>query len=378
MGQALRRDAEDGGGGGAPLSSGVGRRVWGVVRTASRTFSIAVALFATPHALRPSPAEAQSTAIRLTQGRFTVIAAPRDEKLARSLLVAAAARDSYPGLPRPSHAVTLQLAEDRDAFRRLVGPNAPEWGSAIAFPEARRIVMQGQRAGSDAGDPIAVLRHELAHLALHEALGDLPPRWFDEGYASFAAGEWSREQVLETNVALAVRGPPTFDALEDAFSGGAGSAQQAYALAYRAVAELAALDPQRGLAPLFVEWRRTGRLDPAVRGAYGLTLASFEERWQRRTRRRYGFLALAVELTAATALLGLLILPLYAVRKRRDRLRMAALVAADQAAERDDEDVLGVLLGPPEVPAPTGSAESSADADREDEKPRGAAPEPPT
>ena len=62
---------------------------------------------------------------------------------------------------------------------------------------------------SDAGDPREVLRHELAHLALHEYLGDLPPRWFDEGYASYAAREWSREDALSANVALAIRGTPT-------------------------------------------------------------------------------------------------------------------------------------------------------------------------
>ncbi|MFP5355115.1 MAG: hypothetical protein ACLGIK_08170, partial [Gemmatimonadota bacterium] len=61
--------------------------------------------------------------------------------------------------------------------------------------------MQGRRASSDAGDPIRVLRHELAHLALHEYLGDLPTRWFDEGYASYAAGEWDRDRVIATNLA---------------------------------------------------------------------------------------------------------------------------------------------------------------------------------
>src|SRR5205085_6580502 len=107
-----------------------------------------------------------------------------------------------------------------------------------AFPESRRIVLQGQRAGSDAGDPIAVLHHELAHLALHEYLGSLPSRWFDEGYASYAAAEWGREEVLMTNLALALRGMPTLDELEESFNQGASSAQSAYALAYRAVAEL--------------------------------------------------------------------------------------------------------------------------------------------
>lgn len=235
----------------------------------------------------------------------------------------------------------LQIARDREHFRQLVGPHAPEWGAAIAVPSEGRIVMQGRRAGSDAGDPVSVLRHELAHLALHEAMGDLPPRWFDEGYAGWAAGEWSREEVLATNVALALRGAPTFDGLDDAFTGGAGNAQQAYALAYRAIAELAALDQRRGLAGFFDAWQRTRSMDAAVREAYGITLAGFERRWQARTRRRYGVMALATELSVATSVLLLIVLPLYISRRRRDRRRLAALVAADRAAALEDRD--GIL-----------------------------------
>jgi hypothetical protein len=44
------------------------------------------------------------------------------------------------------------LAPDRRRFE-WVGPGAPEWGAAIAFPESQRIVLQGRIRGSDAGDP---------------------------------------------------------------------------------------------------------------------------------------------------------------------------------------------------------------------------------
>lgn len=293
-----------------------------------------------------SPTLGAQERVRLQSGRFTILHTPRDAQLARSLLAAAASRDTFPGLPRPRDSVELVVAADRDDFRRLIGPYAPEWGAAIAVPAERRIVMQGQRAGSDAGDPLEVLRHELAHLALHEALGDLPPRWFDEGYASYAAGEWSREEVLATNLALAVRGAPTFDRLEDAFVGGSGSAQQGYALAYRAIAELAALDPDRGLSGFFAAWQRTGSLDAAVRAAYGITLDGFEAHWQKRTRRRYGLIAIAADFSVATVVTLVLVLPLYLARRRRDRLRMAALVEADRRAARaDQESALAVLLG---------------------------------
>ncbi|MDQ3949560.1 MAG: hypothetical protein M3282_04370, partial [Gemmatimonadota bacterium] len=242
--------------------------------------------------------------------------------------------DTFPGLPRPRAPVTLAIAGDTRQFREWIGPTVPEWGSAVAFPEENRVVMQGRGAGSRAGDPFEVLRHELAHLALHETLGDLTPRWFDEGYASFAAREWSREDALRTNLALVIRGTPTLDELERWFGGGAARAEAAYALSYRAVADLAELDPQRGLSVLVSEWRRTGKLDTAIRNAYGLTLAGFETRWRDRTRRRYGGLAILADVTVGALLVLVVVLPLYTARRRRDRQRMAALVAADQAADR--------------------------------------------
>ena len=284
--------------------------------------------------------------MRLDSGRFTVVAYPRDLPLARALLAAAAARDTFPGLPRSATPVLIAVAPDHATFREWVGPLAPEWGAAIAFPESRRIVMQGSRAGSDAGEPIAVLRHELAHLALHDALGDLPPRWFDEGYASYSAGELDRDEVLATNVALALRGTPTFAGLDSAFLHGSGEAQAAYALAYRAVADLAALDSARGLSLFLGYWKESESFEVAVRSAYGLTAAAFEKQWQQRTRRRYGALALFADFTLGVFFLLLLVVPLYVVRRRRDRSRMSALREADLAAEQRqrEESVLDELL----------------------------------
>jgi len=242
--------------------------------------------------------------------------------------------DTFPGLPRPHARVLIAIAPDMRRFRQWVGPNAPEWGAAITIPEERRIVMQGSDAGSDAGDPTQVLRHELAHLALHEALGDLPPRWFDEGYASYAAGEWGRNDVLAASVGLALRGVPPLDSLDAEFYAGASRADAAYALSYRAVSEMASLDAQRGLALFLRYWKSTGSMDQALRMAYGLTEAAFEQRWQSDTRLHYGALALFANLTLAFGLVLVIVVPLYVVRRRRDRQRLAALRAEDEAAER--------------------------------------------
>lgn len=285
-------------------------------------------------AQQPVPAGA----LRLERGRFTVIAMPGDRVLANSMLAAALANDTFPGLARPTARVTIAIAPDESHFRAWAGEGAPEWGAAVAFPEQQRLVIQGHRAGSSAGDPRTSLRHELAHLALHEAMGDLPSRWFDEGYASFAAGEWGRDEVIATNLALLVRGVPALDGLDSLFTGGESRAQQGYALAQRAVAELDAVDPQRGLSLFFSEWRATLSFDQACRKAFGLTQAGFEQRWKSNTRRRFGGLALFANVTVASVLLLVLIGPFWLMRRQRDRARFAAMQASDALLDRRDED----------------------------------------
>ncbi len=261
----------------------------------------------------------------------------------------------------------IAIAPDARRFREWVGAYAPEWGAAIAFPASGRIILQGSAAGSDAGDPVRVLRHELAHLALHEALGDLPPRWFDEGYASYAAGEWDRDEVLATSLALAMRRTPTLDRLDSGFTAGAMRADAAYALAHRAVAELAALDPERGLSLFFVYWRETGKFDTAIRRAYGITQAEYEERFRKNTRRRFGWLAVATDVSIVGTIMLAVMVPLSISRRRRDRRRLALMriadAAADRRAQQESERAIEELLrtlrppsgpseGPPEASGP--------------------------
>ncbi len=315
---------------------------------------------APPRDSAAAPEPTPTGGVRLQAGRFTALAFPADVPLARSLLAAAVARDSFPGLPRPTAPVLVAIAPDDRRFREWGGPAAPEWGAALAFPASGRIVMHGRAAGSEAGDPVNVFRHELAHLALHEYMGDLPPRWFDEGYAGYAAGEWDREEVLAASVALLLHGLPSLDSLENGFYGGARRAEQSYALAYRAVADLASLDPERGLALFFQYWRQTQRFDVAVRQAYGVTAAHYEELWQNRTRSRYGALALLANLSVATGVFLVLFLPLYVGRRRRDRARLEAMRAADEVAEREErEGALAAILGET-AGGPEGAASGSA------------------
>ena len=334
----MRGDPDHRGGRRSAAASALARPATNGARLRARRLLMVVAALpclAVPAAVPAQrPSQQGPDLVRLVRGRFTIVSPQRDAALARSMVEAAERNDTFPGLPRPREPVHIDVAGDPATFRALIGPSAPEWGVAVAFPRSQRIVMQGRYAGAEEGNPIEILRHEIAHLALQEALGELPPRWFDEGYAAYSAQEWGREETLATNFALVLRGVPSLDSLDNRFYSGAQRATGAYALAYTAVAELAALDRERGLSLFFEQWRRTRSMDDAVRAAYGMTLSRFETRWRSRTRRRYGALALVTDLAiVGTGVVGLL-LPLQHLQRRRRKQRLAAMREAELAAER--------------------------------------------
>jgi hypothetical protein len=304
--------------------------------------------------------------IVIEHGRFTIESSPDDAPLARRLLTASVAQDSFPGLPRPRAAVRIVLAESKASFDAMMGGSAPEWGAAFAFPDRQLILMQGAAGGSDAGDPRVVLRHELAHLALHERFGQLPPRWFDEGYASVAAGEVSRATALATSLTLVARGVPSLDSLDRWFTRGSSSVQEAYALAHTAVAELRALDMARGLDAFLSVWHATLSYDQAMRNAYGITAADFDRRFRSAVRQRFGVLAIAANLSLAVGVLSIVLAPLYLNRRRRDRARLDALRAADRAQELEAASLAALLAveHPGLTPEPGGGGGRADEGDR--------------
>ena len=302
-----------------------------------------------------SPLHASPPGARRTDGdRFTFVHYAGDSALAQSLLRAALARDTFPGLPRSRERVLVMIAPDAAVFREWAGHASFPWAAAFAFVDQHRIVMQGRGAPSSAGEPVQVLRHELAHVALHDYLGALPTRWFDEGYASYAAGEERTTGFIATNAALVFRGMPTLTGLDTLLSNPlATGARAGYALSLRAVSDLAAIDAERGLGPLLAAWKASGSFDLALRRTAAITADSFERDWQQRTRWRFAFLAVAADSAIGTLVLLLALVPLYRVKRHAQQVRLAAMRDREAQLERAWQSAaLDALLRslPPAVP----------------------------
>jgi len=278
-------------------------------------------------------------------GRVTVVAWPAQRAVAQALAHAADRPAEWPGLGvRDPGPLRLIVVPDGRTLDSLTSGRAPTWGAAIALPGARTILLR-----ADQDDLLRTLRHELAHLALHEAVPVRVPLWFDEGYAAWAAGEWERFGGLELNLAVVRGAIPSLTELDGALRGSASTADAAYALAASAVTELARRNPTGTLAPLLERLERGEDFETAVLATTGLTLGRFEESWRRALRHRY---TLGQWLIAGGgwAVVGLVVLWLVHRRSRADRVRRAALdvgwVVEPDAPEAEE----GPELDPPPKP----------------------------
>ena len=225
----------------------------------------------------------------------------------------------WPGLGRRSPPpFRLILAHDAAGLSRLTGGRAPAWGAGITLPGPRLIALRAD------ADPMHTLRHELAHLVLHDAVQVPMPLWFEEGYAVYAAGEWDLLEALSLNYAVVAGSTPGLDSLNRALRGHPAGISTAYALSASAVLELARRNPSRSLTPL-VERLAAGKpFDSALLATTGLTPENFDEAWQRGVRQRYSlFTWLAAG--GAWAILALALMLGTYWRRRRDRARRSAL-----------------------------------------------------
>ena len=228
----------------------------------------------------------QGQPVRIQVGTVNVLAQPRQLPLAIGLAEQANRTFDWPGLGRRIPGpFRLVVVGDSLQLREVSRGLAPAWGAGVMLPGIRTIIVR-----TDLDSPEQTFRHELAHLALHDAVPTRVPLWFDEGYASWAAGEWDRLEILRLNLAVAGGTAPDLRELDGMLRGSAGTAGIAYALAVSAVLELARRNPTGTIGPLLTKLQAGEGFEPSVLATTGLTLGRFELEWQRDLRHRYNLL----------------------------------------------------------------------------------------
>jgi hypothetical protein len=266
----------------------------------------------------------------IAAGNINIRFWPEQRRLAERLadVVTTAALPALPGdvldTPPP---IDLYIAADEARFAELTGGRAPHWGAGVAFPAAGVIVIPAHR-GAGFQDIARTVIHELAHVALHRYLEPARiPRWFTEGYATWASGQLDPEAAWLLRLAFVTRRAPPLDSLVLGWPAGVRDARVAYLLSATVLEYLYAHGGEFALRRFLERWREGESMDEALFNTYGLTLATLERHWSRSVRRRYGWTVFFSQALVIWAIFALLVIALFVIRRRRDRRKLARLRA---------------------------------------------------
>jgi hypothetical protein len=217
----------------------------------------------------------------------------------------------------------VRVARTAGEMTTLAPQNAPypKYATGVAYPDLRLVLITlDPRHPNERHDILETFKHELAHVALHDAVkGHDVPRWFNEGFAVYVSGEGSipRLQTLWT-ASLAGNIIP-LDRLERSFPDDAILASIAYAQAADLVRYLVRTQEQYRFDGLVERIARGMSFDQALLAAYGIDRMTLESEWREDIARRYTFWPV---LTGSTLLwVGIVGLFFWGYRRRRLRDR---------------------------------------------------------
>ncbi len=235
----------------------------------------------------------------------------------------------------------LELLSPREA-PPPASVNGAQWGPL-------HLVVLGKPSDGSGATFDDSLRHQLAHLALFDAVGGRPmPRWFQEGFAVHMSGEGSFRRTRSLVSASLGSSLLPISQLDTAFDDAA-NVRLAFAESADFVAFLAN-DPT-AFSGLVARLRAGALFEVALAEAYGADVHTLEARWRSEVTRRWVTQPLVVAgivgwLLAVTALV------LGARRRRRKALANArtlddearALLLREAAERADEEHAVGKLL----------------------------------
>jgi len=221
--------------------------------------------------------------------------------------------------------IEVRIAHLAGEMARLSPTEPPGYTPAVAWSELGLVVMSlNSPVSLEPPRPVDVLRHELAHIALDQAVLHRPlPRWFHEGYAVAFAGDHSSLRT-QTLCLAALRGRLlSLSDLEANLPADAPQASVAYAEAADFVRFLERSEAKDGFSTLIRAAREGDPLERALLKAYGASPAEIELAWRKDMARRYGFLPVLL----CGVLVWIAVAAGSAIRRaRRDKARRPIMI----------------------------------------------------
>jgi hypothetical protein len=215
------------------------------------------------------------------------------------------------------------------------GAPYPDYAAGVAYPEIGLVLLSLAPVHPTSDhDLVQIFRHELAHVALFDALsGRHIPRWFNEGFAVFASGETSFVRVRTLWTATVADTLIPLAKLDAGFPVNENQAEVAYAEAVDVVRYLVRQREHFRFQGLVERVRAGEDFDAALTHAYSIGVAELELEWREDVAKRYTFWP--VLFSGSFVWVGVLGLFIVGWRKRRKRTRVTLSRWALEEARED-------------------------------------------
>lgn len=247
--------------------------------------------------------------------------------------------------------VTVRIAPTFSDMTRLAPDDAPPpaYASGVAY-HGRHLVLLTMMSpkGSEAVDLDETLRHELAHVALEDAVGGKHvPVWFNEGLAIWLSDEapWARTQIL-AQATMQDRLIPVSD-LDRGMPANPFEVNIAYAESADFTAFLLRKSDRLRFTSMIERVKEGQTFDRAIAEAYNADLRRLEFEWHHKLEQNYS--VVPILLGGSLLWVGVMVLVVVAWARRRKRTK--AILARWEREEAIEDARIAKLTQELEGPA---------------------------
>lgn len=216
-----------------------------------------------------------------------------------------------------------------------MGAPPPAYAVAVAYSQLHLVILSLKDPRTfEAPDLAESFRHELAHVALFDAVGGRHvPRWFHEGLAVHLSGEKSLDRFRTLQDATLAKTILPLDQLDGSFPSEPYQVNVAYAQSADFVRYLLR-DADRARFASMISYAREGRdFDRALQDAYGTDLRKLEYQWREELNQRFSFLPVLLGGSVVwVVVIGLMAFG-WVRRRRQAKVKLAEWEREDAARE---------------------------------------------
>lgn len=216
--------------------------------------------------------------------------------------------------------IDIAIVHGQEQFDSLAGGKIPEWGAGAAIPARNLIILREPMMNRYPGNTADLLQHELAHIALSRRVNAAHlPRFIDEGFASWFAGEWTFSQVTTVAAAQITNSLLPLRDIDNVNHYHQGEANLAYAQSYLVVSYIFKRYGELGFLDLLDAFTAGQNMSEAFHATFDVSFWRFEAEYRKFLSDNYTLFAILADMSGLWIILALVVVFGWILIRRRKK-----------------------------------------------------------